>query len=106
MACTCPTCGQPVDRPDPRALVVAISVPPAQRRILDRLAASFGSYVRTETLIEAIYFDDPTGGPLEARSVLKVHVSHLRKTIAPHGLTIEPAQPLQEGRGRRLTWAI
>lgn len=102
---TCPTCGQTVSHLDPSRLVAAISLPPQQRRLVDCLVSRFGKYVPTAALVDALYFDDPSGGPLSAKRVVHVQTFHLRKTLEPFGLVIEPDNlDRRYSRGRRLLW--
>jgi DNA-binding response OmpR family regulator len=58
-----------------------------QRRILSLLAAANGAIVRSTSLIEAAYHDDPNGGPQD--STLKVHVANIRKKLTAHEIRTE-----------------
>lgn len=58
-----------------------------QRRILSLLAVANGSIVRSTSLIEAAYRDDPNGGPQD--STLKVHVANIRKKLTAHEIRTE-----------------
>lgn len=100
----CPCCGATVDgRVDPAVLGGSLPLSGQQRRIYDALANSFGRWVSGAALVEAIYWDDPTGGPDDTTNVIKVQTTFLRAAVAPFGLVIDvDRQP--GGARRRLTW--
>lgn len=61
-------------------------------------AQSFGSPLYYPVAIEALWGDDPDGGPLTPGNVIKVVVCRLRKKIAPLNLSIQTL----DGQGRLL----
>ena len=54
------------------------------------MAAIFGKkgVVRTESLINAIWYDCPNGEPEYAENIIKVHLSKIRKKAAAAGLLL------------------
>lgn len=86
---TCPCCGRPVDT---GALpVTALAEIPAsrhERRILKALVSAYPRRVSGDFLVEALYCDDPNGGPLRAVDVVRVTVTRLRAKLARVGWTI------------------
>ena len=58
-------------------------------RILECLLERAPHVVSMDQIIEAVYFDDPQGGPLTARNVMGVCISRLRKKLAPTSYRIE-----------------
>lgn len=98
---SCPCCGQPLQS-DIIAAIACLDISPAERRILLRLAESFGEAVGKETLIKAVWWDDIDGGPLDPANVLSVHIHNLRPKLTGIGMAIESKSGK---RGRRLVWA-
>lgn len=103
MTC-CPTCGQSVAAgfANPAEVVAAVRLSPYERRIIERLARSFGKLVSTDALIAAVYDDDINGGPDNDRQNIAVFVHRIRRKIEPHGLTIDGRKSFTGGR--RLIW--
>lgn len=71
-----------------RAIIARVPFGRVQDAIIQALLDRFGTWVRTETLIECAWADDPNGGPLNANDNLRVHIDRIRKKIAPCGLAI------------------
>lgn len=59
-----------------------IVLPPKPGAALARLFSARGHYVSLENMIEAVYFDDPDGGPLTADSCIAVLICRIRKLLA------------------------
>lgn len=87
---TCPCCGQLLQGEVEKA-VLSLRRPlsKGQERILMYLARYCGRWVYTDALIDAVYWDDPEGGPDNARNVMSVQVWWLRKKLSGTGLEIE-----------------
>lgn len=51
--------------------------------------ASTRAHISKAELIDALYGDDPDGGPDFADSVVKVHICRLRRKLAPYGWKID-----------------
>lgn len=62
--------------------------PPRVGAMLARLYMARGHDVSREELIEAVYFDDPEGGPLCADECLKVFAFRVRKILAKVGVRL------------------
>lgn len=60
---------------------------PMQRRILEVLAAR--PLVSHTGMIDALYGDDPDGGPEDPVRVISVHILNLRRQVERYGVTIE-----------------
>lgn len=87
----CPCCGYVLDGEAELAREIdRARLSPMQRRVVDRLARSFGRPVPCGALIEAAYFDDPQGGPQAALRTVQVHIFDARQKLATVGLGIEP----------------
>ena len=84
---TATTDADPAERA--RAIVEDIPLGRRQRRIVDLFVARFGRWTSTETLREAVWADDPEGGPASARQTLAAQIHHIRRRLGPHGLTIQ-----------------
>jgi len=52
-----------------------------QRRIVDALADAFPRRMHIKNIIEAVYFDDPQGGPDNAHNTVKVQIFNARKRL-------------------------
>lgn len=99
---TCPCCGGPIgDKPD-LSILDSVRLSPQQRVICNELARKFGKWVRTETLIIALFAADPNGGPLNVSNHIAVLVHYLRKRLASTGFEIELGR---SGAQRRMVWA-
>lgn len=60
---------------------------PQMARVLRTLYEADGRIVSFGRLIEAMYFDDPRGGPPTASQVLKVCIYHLRRLLPKDSIT-------------------
>ena len=81
----CPCCGRPFDAEFTPDMLLDLPVTGMQKRILDALVDAWPRGLGNHALIDAMYWDDPEGGPLEAERVLKVHLFRLREKIEPMG---------------------
>ena len=83
---TCPCCGgsgtlSAVD-------LVRDGLSPMQRRIYDYLRTKPQGVDGLGRIVDAIYADDPAGGPLTAVNTVAQQVSLMRPKLACHGLRI------------------
>jgi DNA-binding response OmpR family regulator len=63
----------------------------AEARIFSLLLTRIGRYAQMSTLIDCLYASDPSGGPNDAASNIRVRVHVLRRKLKPLGLMIETA---------------
>ena len=86
---------------DRAALVAALPLSRFERRVFDALDRKFGKWVHVAELTDAVYWDDPSGGPANPSATLGNFCSRLRRKLIGVGLTIDfhPG-----GAGRRLIW--
>jgi hypothetical protein len=91
----CPHCGQPVADVPPEA--VALS--PLRRRLVDLVRRRPG--ITVEGLAEALYADDPDGGPEDGVRAVRSVVRHANAALRPHGWRVARARVW--GAGYRLT---
>lgn len=85
----CPTCGH--DLPDglvPVEALIDAALTPQQLIMIDVMIRAYPRPVTVAALIGALWGDDPNGGPENARAVLQVQITHVRKIIRGHGWTI------------------
>jgi hypothetical protein len=101
---TCPCCGQLVTEAvrDPKVVLALVHLSPLQRRIADVLARRFGRWCTPAVLADAVYADDPDGGPEHARIAIAVHTGFLRKRLEKTPLDIEGLRGA--AGGRRMVW--
>lgn len=97
----CPCCGHKVTSPSLEIVVDVYGVTPLEARILGAIWRGRGMPVQTERIFDAMYEDDPDGGPSRVKmyTAFKVALHHLRKRISGSGIRIESAG---YGRGYRL----
>jgi hypothetical protein len=98
MAYRCPCCGKFLTERAPKESLRFLKLNQTQRRIVETLVSSFGEWIPTRRLIEAVYSDRPDGGPEGAESVISVSVATARPILADVGLTIQG----KHGAGRRV----
>jgi DNA-binding response OmpR family regulator len=65
-----------------------------QGAALARLFTANGCRVPTDELVEAVYFDDPDGGPLWAVECVRAFAFRLRKQLAGVHATVKGSQKL------------
>jgi hypothetical protein len=87
----CPCCKQPVAAPTLEIVVDRYDVTPLQARILGAVWRGKGMPVQTERIFDAMYVDDPDGGPSPTRmyAAFKVALCHLRTRLDGSGIGIE-----------------
>jgi hypothetical protein len=100
MAYQCPCCGQPLREQAPTESLRFLGLNQTQRRIVETLVRSFGEWIPTRRLVEAVYGDRPDGGPDGAENVISVAVATARPILAAIGLTIQG----KHGAGRRVAF--
>lgn len=89
----CPCCGRVVEAPDVEIIIENCRVPNQEARILRALWRAKGFPVSTERLFDAMYADDPNGGPGRAAmyAALRVAVCRLRQRVAVAGVQVKHA---------------
>lgn len=87
----CPCCQQRVTVPTLEIVIDRYSVTPLEARILGAVWKGKGMPVMTERIFDAMYADDPDGGPSPTRmyAAFKVALCHLRARLAGSGITVE-----------------
>lgn len=97
----CPCCQQRVETPSLDVIIDHYSLTPLQARILGAAWRGKGMPVQTERIFDAMYVDDPDGGPsytLMYKS-FKVALCRLRMRLKGSGVSIKN---VGYGRGYRL----
>lgn len=82
--------------------VAAVWTSRKQAQLLGYLAEHFGQWVRTESLVNALYGSDPNGGPVDPSTNINLFAMRLKPKLAEVGLTIEAKRGAVGGR--RLVW--
>lgn len=97
----CPCCGHRVNSPSLEIIIDVYGATPLEARILGAIWRGRGMPVQTERIFDAMYEDDPDGGPSRVKmyTAFKVALHHLRRRIAGSGIGIKSAG---YGRGYRL----
>lgn len=76
-----------------------------QQKIFNVLARAYPRRLSTDALIDALYADDPNGGPLTVLQVVRVQIMHMRKKLAPYGWTI-PNNKSGNGQGEYCFYSL
>lgn len=84
----CPCCGGETVKIDPRRLTIHLGFTPQQRKIYTTLANHFNEFVPAERVVDAMYKDDPNGGPDCAHNVLRMQLVAMRKALAEWNVEI------------------
>ncbi|QND53441.1 hypothetical protein HB779_17265 [Phyllobacterium sp. 628] len=87
----CPCCKQAVHVPTLEIVVDHYKVTPLEARILGAVWKGKGMPVQTERIFDAMYIDDPDGGPTPTKMYLafKVGLCHLRAKLQGSGINVE-----------------
>lgn len=87
----CPCCSQRVETPVMAIVVDHYGITPLQARILGAVWRGKGHPVQTERIFDAMYEDDPDGGPTPTKmyAAFKVALCHLRKKLEGSGVGVE-----------------
>lgn len=96
----CPCCGHEVDVPALDVVIQYYSIPRVSAQILRAVWSGKGKFVPSERIFDAMYEDDPTGGPSVSKmyNAMKIGVWRLRNCLEGSGIEIEHVR----GRGYRL----
>ncbi|NJL06837.1 MAG: hypothetical protein HC900_00175 [Methylacidiphilales bacterium] len=89
----CPCCRSRVPVLPLAALISGLLLPPQQATILSMVWAANGRPIIAERIIDALYADDPDGGPSPAKAYafFKTQLSLLRGRLKGFGVSIETA---------------
>jgi hypothetical protein len=87
----CPCCKRPVSVPSLEIVIDRYGVTPLQARILEAVWRGKGMPVVTERIFDAMYADDPDGGPTPSQmyKAFKVALCRLRERLEGTGIGIE-----------------
>ena len=87
----CPCCRQPVSSPTLDIVISNYGVRPLEARVLRAIWNGKGMPVQTERIFDAMYEDDPDGGPSYASmySSFKVALCRLRSRLQGSGVSVE-----------------
>lgn len=84
----CPCCNREMEGPVGSKWLADAPMSPQLRIIVRTLAAAYPRPVETSYLIEALYADDPNGGPDNPEGVVRTLVSRLRALLPNYGWNI------------------
>lgn len=88
---TCPCCGASVASPSLEVLVDVLAISKDQEAVLSAIWRGKGMAVSTQRIFDAMYADDPDGGPSPERmyNALKLRLHKLRGKLEGTGIRIE-----------------
>lgn len=95
----CPTCGHLLSA-IPVAGVSEVPLEGQARKIVELLAKAYPKSVSRTAIWDALYGDDPNGGPDNPDAVINVRIYRLRRQLAPYGWTIPRASTGRGNHGR------
>lgn len=104
MTIHCPCCNQLI--PSAFAPIEALEAAPwtrSERRIVEALAKAYPRAIGIDTLIDALYFDDPNGGPDTGYLVPAQMLVRIRRKIGAYGWVV-PKSPT--GRGSQGSYRL
>lgn len=86
----CPCCKRPVDVPTLDVIALRYRVTPYEQAILETVWRGKGRPVPTSKIFDAMYFDDPDGGPGQNKmyAAFKVALCRLRKKLKGSGVSV------------------
>lgn len=89
----CPCCQQPVQVPTLEQVAETCRLTQVEGAILGAVWEGRGMPVTTSKIFDAIYIDDPDGGPSQKKmySELQAGLRGLRKKIGPFGISVVKA---------------
>ncbi|OHV25111.1 helix-turn-helix domain-containing protein [Rhizobium sp. RMa-01] len=101
----CPCCNQQVTAPSLEIVVDHYGITALEAKILSAVWRGKGHAIPTERIFDAMYIDDPDGGPSPAKmyASFKVALCHLREKLESSGIGIEN---VGYRRGYRLVMAM
>ncbi|MDX8492949.1 winged helix-turn-helix domain-containing protein [Mesorhizobium sp. VK22B] len=99
----CPCCGFREGSGNPFQIVRTLRLTRHERAMFQVFAENFGTFLTGPQLVDAMYADDPTGGPDTAENSISVRMKVFREKLRKGGLDIDVRQG--RGGGRRLVWA-
>jgi len=87
----CPCCSRQIDAPALDIVIDHYRVPPAEAAILRAVWKGKGLAVQTSRIFDAMYADDPDGGPEQAEmyAAFKANLHNLRRRLAGSGVHVE-----------------
>lgn len=90
----CPTCGSPLKSSAvPVEGLLTMKMGGTTRRMVEALVAAYPKSVPFNRLVDAMYGDDPAGGPENPRTDIAVLASKLRPRLQVFGWTIPRLPP-------------
>lgn len=97
----CPCCLRPLAEPTGDLAVYSAAMAPQERAVFDVLARGRGRAIHITSIMDAMYADDPTGGPewVAAYRSLRRVIFRIRKRLHGSGVSIEGVRSL---RGYRI----
>lgn len=102
---SCPCCRQPVTVPSLEMVIDFYRITPFEARILGAIWKGKGFPIMPDRVFDAMYSDDPDGGPSQSQmyKAFKVSLCHLRQKLEGSGISIVN---VGYGRGYRLVLGV
>ena len=84
----CPTCGQTIHAAPDISGLRSVRLSPYEEKMLVILTSIYPMGRSIPYFVDALYSDDPDGGPLQARNVVDKVAHHLRRKLEPYDWTV------------------
>jgi predicted transcriptional regulator with HTH domain len=88
----CPTCGQTIHAALDISGLISASLSPSEEKMLVILSNIYPNGRSISDFVDALYSDDPDGGPLQARNIVAKFAHHLRRKLEPHNWTVSKSK--------------
>lgn len=96
----CPICGAEISAALSPESLKSISFGKTASRTILTLINSYPKPLTMEEIVNAVYWSDPNGGPLNAETVIRLTLPKIRKKLKPMGWTIQNIAATKTGRSR------
>ena len=95
----CPTCGQTIHAAPDISCLRSVRLSPTEEKMLVILSAIYPMGRSIPYFVDALYSDDPDGGPLQARNVVAKVAHRLRRKLEPYNWTVSKSKGEIYSRG-------
>lgn len=88
MTILCPCCQQPVAHHMPAKALADAKLSSSERRLVGAMSKAFPRSVTMSDLVNALYSNNPSGGPDNAENVVRTMLTSVRKKLPAYGWEI------------------
>jgi hypothetical protein len=95
----CPTCGHTIHAAPDISGLRSVRLSPSEEKMLVILSTAYPMGRSISYFINALYSDDPDGGPLQARNCIAIFACRLRSKLKPYKWTVSKSKNGTYSRG-------